>query len=57
MWEEVLIKFKLNPTNHNYACDVSWEPLQKDKKFFQFITKIGYQRPFMHEGRSVFYMF
>ena len=57
IWTEALIKFKSNPSNHNYACDVSWEPLQKDNKFFQFITKIGYQRPFLYENRTVFCMF
>jgi len=56
IWEDSLSKFKLNPSNHNYACDVSWDVIQKDNKFFQFITKICYQKAFLFQDKTVFHM-
>lgn len=56
IWEDALNKLKINFYT-SPGCDVTWELLQQDNKFFQFRTKLGYQSPQFHSGKSHFYMY
>ena len=48
----------LKKTNQiHYSCDVSWQVIQKDNKMFQFMDKIGFQRPQIVSGNFSFYMY
>lgn len=45
LWREGLSKMLETKESHRYAIDRYWASLQKDKKFFFFTVKMGYQRP------------
>lgn len=56
IWEKALENFKETKQHQHYACDVSWNILQQNNKYFAFINKVGYQRP-QYSNYFFFYMF
>lgn len=57
IWEKALPKLKETGNDGLYACDMSWQCIQGDKKIFLFKNKIGYQRPQSSYNNTIFYMY
>ena len=43
-FEDGIVRMKRGENYHRYICDVYWNEIQKDNKFFIFRNKFGYQR-------------
>lgn len=44
-FEDGIVRMKRGESYRRYVCDVYWNEIQKDNKFFIFRNKFGYQRP------------